>query len=139
VVRDNLIVRTALQNRVCVEIPIHRAIRETMDRVRTLFDDAIIADEPYSITSAVDLNMFLRSLSITQRPSIFLLDNGNLQTVWRNTNKEQISHQFFGGNVVQFAMFACRPGMPMARIAGQDCADRVRAKVIEHGCQHLIV
>jgi hypothetical protein len=68
-----------------------------------------------------------------------LLENGNFQAIWRNDDKEQISLQFIGRDTVQFAMFAKREGYPMARIAGQDTAAEVRAKIIGHGCGHLIV
>ena len=116
-----------------------RAMREVKDRIHALFNEAIIAGERYSLTSAIDMTIFLRMLGITQRPSIYLLDNGNLQAVWRNAEKEQVSLQFFGDNVIQFAMFARRPGLLMARIAGQDSTDQVRVKLSEHGCRHLIV
>jgi hypothetical protein len=62
-----------------------------------------------------------------------------LQCIWRNDAREQISLQFFGHNIVQFAMFALRANQPMARIAGRDTMQKVRTKIDEHGCKHLIV
>jgi hypothetical protein len=116
-----------------------RALRDAEDRIRALATEAVVSGQPYSVDSAVDVVTFLRSLSITQRPSIYLLDNGNFQAVWRNVEKEQVSLQFFGKNVVQFAMFARRQDLPMARIAGKDNADQIRLKLTDHGCRHLIV
>jgi hypothetical protein len=116
-----------------------RAMREVQERVLALGAQAAESDEPFSWYSARDLVEFLRALSITQRPTIFLLENGNLQSVWRNTDREQVSLQFFGKNVVQFALFALRQHQPMARVAGRDGPDQVRAKITEHGCRHLIV
>jgi hypothetical protein len=122
-----------------------RAIQQTRtmigvtQRLRDLNEEAAVEGEPTSTLSAIALYRFLLSLCITKRPSLFLLDNGNFQAVWRNDDKEQISLQFIGRDTVQFAMFAKREGYPMARIAGQDTAAEVRAKIIEHGCGHLIV
>ncbi len=116
-----------------------RVMRATAGRITALLTDACAEGDPHSLESATQLFSFLGELLITERPAIFLLDNGNFQLVLRNSEREQISLQFFGNGVVQFAMFALRQGLPMARIAGQDSADEVRAKIIEHGCQHLIV
>jgi hypothetical protein len=116
-----------------------RAMIEVTQRFYALREEAAVEDEPISIPSANALYRFLLSLCIKKRPSLFLLENGNFQAVWRNDDKEQISLQFIGRDTVQFAMFAKRDGYPMARIAGQDTAAEVRAKIIEHGCGHLIV
>jgi hypothetical protein len=116
-----------------------QAIRTVIDRLIALKCEAELAGESYSVDSASDCFLFLNQLCITKRPSIYLLENGNFQSVWRNGSKEQVSLQFFGHNVVQFAMFALRDNQPMARIAGRDTIQKVRAKIDEHGCKHLIV
>jgi hypothetical protein len=116
-----------------------QAIRDVIARLLALKCQAEMANEPLSLDSASNCVMFLNSLGITKRPPIYLLENGNFQCVWRNDAKEQISLQFFGYNIVQFAMFALRQSQPMARIVGRDIMQRVYAKIDEHGCKHLIV
>lgn len=116
-----------------------KTARAVLGRLGALKCDAELAGEPCSLHSAFDCIDFLIPLGITKRPSIYLLENGNFQCVWRNDAKEQISLQFFGHNVVQFAMFALRDNQPMARIAGRDTMQKVRAKIDEHGCKHLLV
>jgi hypothetical protein len=78
------------------------------DRLRELHIDALRNADPFSETSLADLRSFLDSLPLTERPSIFLLDDGNLRAVWRNAAKEQVGLQFLGNGVVQFVMFALR-------------------------------
>ena len=114
-------------------------MREVQERLIALRAQAAESDEAFSWDLATDLVDFLMALSITKRPAIFLLENGNLQSVWRSTDKEQVSLQFFGKNVVQFALFALRQNKLMARVAGQDSPVQVRTKITEHGCSHLIV
>src|SRR6266446_160546 len=78
-----------------------RAMRATAGRITTLLADACAMGDPHSLDSATKLFTFLGELLITERPAIFLLDNGNFQLVWRNPEREQISLQFFGNGVVQ--------------------------------------
>jgi hypothetical protein len=115
------------------------AIRDVIMRITELRSDAQLSDELESVESAADLTAFLVLLGITNRPSIFLLDNGNFQAVWHDDQtNEQISLQFFGHKLIQYAMFARRPN-DLDRIAGRGDFDRVRALLKSHGCGHLIV
>jgi hypothetical protein len=116
-----------------------QAMREVHFRIIELRSDAELSDELHAIDSACNLAMFLDWLGITKRPSIFLLDNGNFQAVWRNdSTKEQVSLQFFGHKVVQYAMFALQNGT-MKRIADRGDMAAVRTLLKTHGCSHLIV
>jgi hypothetical protein len=115
------------------------AIRDVISRLKELHSDAQLSGELESVESAADLTTFLIIQGVTRRPSIFLLDNGNFQAVWHdNLTNEQISFQFFGHKLIQYAMFAQRAG-DMDRIAGRGNFDSVSALLKSHGCGHLIV
>ncbi|MCA3562858.1 MAG: hypothetical protein IOC90_05120 [Methylocystis sp.] len=50
------------------------------------------------------LVFFLRSTIFSNRPAIFLSDNGNFRAVWKNQNREQIAIQF-GSDLTSQAVF----------------------------------
>jgi hypothetical protein len=109
------------------------------DRLRELHVDALRNAEPFSESSLADLRSFLASISLIERPAIFLLDDGNLRAVWRNAAKEQIGMQFLGNGVVQFVMFVKRQHPPiMSRDAGTDALANMRARIEGNGCAHLL-
>jgi hypothetical protein len=112
---------------------------EIEERLRDLRIEAELNDEPFSDLSADDLRSFLASLKLTRRPSIFLLDNGNLRILWRNDAKEQVGIQFLGIGVVQFVMFVLRrdPAL-MMREAGVDVLSAMRPKIAAAGSEHVI-
>jgi hypothetical protein len=68
---------------------------QIQDRLRDLRVDAIRNVEP-SESSVADLHSFLDSFPFSERPAIFLLDDGNLRAVWRTAEKEQVGLQFLG-------------------------------------------
>jgi hypothetical protein len=109
------------------------------DRLRDLYIDALRNAEPFSESSLLDLRSFLYSLPLAERPSIFLLDSGNLRAVWRNAEKEQVGLQFLGSGVVQFVMFARRehPKM-MSRSAGTDTLAGIRVRINNKDCDRLL-
>jgi hypothetical protein len=111
----------------------------TNARVRELHIDAALSSEAFSNASHADMVSFLRGLTLTQRPSIFLLDNGNLRALWRNGAGEQVGLQFMGGGLVQYVMFARRPNSDrLLRHYGQDVVSEIRRKITSNGCDHLI-
>ena len=117
-----------------------RARVEIQERLRELHADASRSGEPFSPSSLADLTGFVESIiPLTHRPSIFLLDNGNLRAVWRNAAKEQVALQFLGQGVVQFVIFIQRQQPPMmSRTAGTDALANIRARIIEGDCARLI-
>jgi hypothetical protein len=109
------------------------------DRLRELHVDALRNVEPFSESSLADLRSFLDSLSFTERPAIFLLEDGNLRAVWRNADKEQVGLQFLGGGIVQFVMFVRRRQPPiMSRSAGTDTLTAVSTLIKNNDCSHLL-
>jgi hypothetical protein len=113
-------------------------INEQMqNRVRELHIDALRSQDPFSEASFNDLKQLIGTVRLTRRPSIFLLDNGNLRALWKNDANEQVGLQFLGRGAVQFVMFAKRPTF-MMRESGVDelsaIADRLRA----NGCDRLL-
>jgi hypothetical protein len=128
---EKQIARVAARKRVAIE---------TERRLRELLIDAFGACEPFSEASLDDLRAFMSEVALSIRPSIFLLDNGNLRAVWRNAAKEQVALQFLGDKVVQYVMFARRENPPMMmRDAGQDTLAHIRDKIAANGCNHLLV
>jgi hypothetical protein len=108
-------------------------------RLRELHLDALRDAEPFSESSLADLRSFLTTLQLTERPSIFLLDNGNLRLLWRNDAKEQVGLQFLGDGVVQFVMFAQRHNPPiMSRIAGADVLSAIRRRIADNDSDRLL-
>jgi hypothetical protein len=109
------------------------------DRLRELHVDALRNAEPFSDSSLADLRSFLDSLSLIERPAIFLLDDGNLRAVWRNAANEQVGLQFLGKGVVQFVMFVKRQQPPiMSRAAGTDALANMRSRIEGNDCARLL-
>jgi len=73
-------------------------------RVAELQQDAADSEAPFSESSHAVFRGFLAKLPLSRRPSIFLLDNGNLSVVWDNPEKELISLQFLGNGSVQYVI-----------------------------------
>ena len=99
--------------------------------------DAQLSGDPISETSLRDFRAFLRKAQSGKRPSIFLLDNGNIRALWLNDKKEQVGLQFLGEGEVQFVIFARRPNM-MAREHGTESLSAMLARVGASGATHLI-
>src|SRR5205823_14499104 len=78
------------------------------DRLRELHVDAQVEGEAFSEESVSDLRRFIQSVGVTNRPAIFLLDNGNIRALWRSTDSQQVGLQFLGGRRVQFVIFSLR-------------------------------
>ncbi len=71
--------------------------------------------------SEADLTNFLRTAVPKQRPSLFLLENGNFRAVWKGNAGEQVGLQFLGKGEVQFVIFACRHDPELTiRSSGRD-------------------
>jgi hypothetical protein len=109
------------------------------DRLRELHIDALRNADAFSESSLADLRYFLDSLPLVERPSIFLLDDGNLRAVWRNAAKEQVGLQFLGAGVVQYVMFALRQQPPMmSRAAGMDALANIRRRIESNDYRRLL-
>lgn len=101
--------------------PTNLALSAALQRIERLKADARIEDLEVSEASEEDLVAFLKAQTFTRRPSIGLLDNGNLRAVWRNSKHEQIGLQFRGDGECQYVFLSSRKdGQPMAATYGRD-------------------
>lgn len=113
-------------------------INEQMqNRVRELHIDALRSQDPFSEASFNDLKQLIGTVRLTRRPSIFLLDNGNLRALWKNDANEQVGLQFLGRGAVQFVMFAKRPTF-MMRESGVDELSAIAERLRANGCDRLL-
>jgi hypothetical protein len=93
----------------------------------------------FSDASLHDLRAFLDTVPLARRPAIFLLDNGNLRTLWKNEANEQVGLQFLGNDRVQFVIFSQRQKSGvMAREAGIRPLSEVRALIAEMDGERLV-
>jgi hypothetical protein len=108
-------------------------------RVNELRIEAQTEGEPFSETSAADLQEFIHVAGPTKQPGLFCLDNGNLRALWRSGH-EQVGLQFLGEQRVQFVIFAQReaPEM-MMRIVGIDTLGNMAARIERDRIDHLLV
>jgi hypothetical protein len=93
-----------------------------MSRLAELKERAEEESIGISATSERDLIRFTQDNKRLRRPYIFLVENGNLRTVWKNDRGEQVGIQFRGNDIGQFVIFAERkePNL-VARSLGRDC------------------
>ena len=71
--------------------------------------------------SESDLRRFVKAHASLGRPSLYLVDNGNLRAVCKNAGGLHLGLQFLGDGQVQFVIFAKRrDATELVRSAGQD-------------------
>ena len=101
-------------------------------RIRELLTEALLANEPFSQNSLSDLFLFMSQISFGRRPAIYLLDNGNFRTVWKNAENEQAALQFRGDDIVHCVFFLKRkaPRLPLNQETLIDVIPKVRARLI---------
>jgi hypothetical protein len=107
------------------------------ERLQELRYDAASSGAPVSESSIRDFAYLLRKAQPARRPSIFLLDNGNIRSLWLNDKKEQVGLQFLGDGEVQFVIFVRRPTL-MAREHGVESLSVMFAKICSSGAAHLL-
>lgn len=101
---------------------ISNTIRRISKRVATLKDYAETEGFPFSSSSETSLKEFIAEYNL-DKPSIFLLKNGNLRAVWRSEDV-QIGLQFFGGNKGQLIVLDGEGTKPN-QITGQHNLDKL--------------
>jgi len=70
---------------------------------------------------------FLNKRTIDNKPSIFLLENGNFRALWKNEKGEQIGLQFLSDGNIQFVFFSRRPdSVDLARSYGIDTPEGIK-------------
>lgn len=113
--------------------------KEILDRIEQLReiaeDDSII----FSDASCSDMLEFLKTRPGARNPNIFLLDNGNLRTVWKCAEGRQIGLQFCGKGKVQFVLFSRRPTSEYPiRAAGWDDLSGVGKQIVSFDLMGLL-
>lgn len=118
----------------------YKTQRQIEDRLRELNVEAHVDGDTLSEASVRDLREFIQSIGATKRPSIFLLDNGNIRALWRGTNGQQVGLQFLGSGRVQFVIFSQRekPRM-MMRVAGINSLIETRVRIARDRVDNLLV
>jgi hypothetical protein len=107
------------------------------ERLQELRYDAESSGGPVSESSVQDFRYLLRKAQPARRPSIFLLDNGNIRALWLNDKKEQVGLQFLGEGEVQFVIFVQRPTL-MARDHGTEMLSAMFGRICSSGAAHLL-
>ena len=99
------------------------------------------ADEGVALNDAseADFWAFARAGESPQQAGLALLDSGNLCAVWDGEDSSHLSVQFFGGQRVEYVIFARRPGSAeVSRVAGIDTLDGVRKQLRAFGIEKLV-
>lgn len=97
-----------------------------LNRCRDLERDAREERAPFSTASNRDLRVFLQRFDVKSKPSLFLLDTGNLRAEWRSDDGSFVGLQFLGVGRVQYVTFAKRPEpLRVSRAAGRELLAKV--------------
>ena len=108
-------------------------------RIRYLKTEAIKSDERFSASSENALKEAMKVLPYSKPPSVFLLENGNLRTVWRCSDKQQIALQFRGNDDIQFVFFFKREDSDEIKFAyGRDSVAGIIKQIEGFNLSHLL-
>lgn len=77
-------------------------------RLKELEDIGIEEDLPMSEDSKVELLAFIQKLVPLVYPSIFMSDEGTLQSVWQHEDGRQLGLLFFGTGEIEYSIFGKR-------------------------------
>jgi hypothetical protein len=84
----------------------------------------------FSKASESDFRRFVESHSAWSKPSLYLVDNGNLRAVWKSALGLHLGLQFLGGAEVQFVIFARDPDeSELVRSAGRDSLIGIESRI----------
>ena len=117
-----------------LEMHVRIALRNRLQQIK---EDAATEHEPVSDSSLNDFATFISLTLPTRRPSLFLLEKGNIRALWLNDKKEQVGLQFMGDGEVQFVMFVQRRRL-VARDHGSEALDSMLGKIRSNRSEHLL-
>jgi hypothetical protein len=113
---------------------------EIFSRLSELKREAAAEQIPYSQHSEHDFFKFWLLNPEIVRPYLFLLENGNLRALWKNTDGEQVGLQFRGDELVQYVIFARRDGSRVvSRSAGRDLLSNIDNLLEAHDAEKLML
>lgn len=108
-------------------------------RVAVLRKEARADGQPFNEASLKDCRLFLGASPVIKKPSVYVIDNGNLRAVWRDAEGAQLGLQFLGEGEVQFVIFARRTEAPrIARSAGRDSVAGIRKQIASFELHDLV-
>jgi hypothetical protein len=114
-------------------------ISELNSRVAFLKREARDEGAPYNDASENDFTQFVESHASLNRPSLYLVDNGNLRAVWKNALGLHLGLQFLGAGQVQFVIFAKRPDTTeLVRSAGRDSLAGIERQIASFELGQLV-
>jgi hypothetical protein len=114
-------------------------VSEIEERIALLKNEAMEAGDPFNAPSERDFVHFVNSHHQLRRPSIFLVDNGNLRAVWKNAAGLHLGLQFLGGAQVQFVIFAKRSdATDVVRSAGRDTLKGIERQITSFDLAELV-
>ena len=114
-------------------------VSEIEKRIALLKNEATEAGDPFNAPSERDFVHFVNSHRQLRRPSIYLVDNGNLRAVWNNAAGLHLGLQFLGGAQVQFVIFAKRSdAADVVRSAGRDTLKGIERQITSFDLAELV-
>ena len=98
-------------------------------------DDGIEVNED----SEKDFWSFVRLAPLSERASLFLMDNGNLRAVWKGEDSSHIGIQFLGGHKAEYVIFKRQKSSEnVSRVAGVDTLSGVKKRVHDFDLTSLV-
>lgn len=99
-------------------------------RIQELHGYAILEGFNIKKSSQKDFWSFIKSTRYMRKASLFLMDNGNLRTVWRDSYGNHIGLQFLGNGRGEYVIFKRRSSnKDVARVAGIDILDGIKIQI----------
>ncbi len=99
-------------------------------RIQELHGYAILEGFNIKKSSQKDFWCFIKSTRYMRKASLFLMDNGNLRTVWRDSYGNHIGLQFLGNGRGEYVIFKRRSSnKDVARVAGIDILDGIKIQI----------
>ena len=89
--------------------------------------------------SELDFWAFVESTLLANEAALFLMDNGNLRTVWKGDKGGHVGIQFFGDQQVEYVIFKRRAVNDfVSRVAGHDTLVGVRRLILAFDLDALV-
>ena len=108
------------------------------DRLDFLKEEAKIEKISINKESESDFWSFIKSISFIRKGSLFLEDNGNLRSTWKDGNGNHLGLQFYGKDWIQYVIFKRRTEKEVARVAGRDNQQGIKEQIRAFGLKWLL-
>ncbi len=117
------------------------------ERVREAYSLRIEELKGYALEDEIEVNpaseldfwTFVESTLLANEAALFLMDNGNLRTVWKGGKGGHVGIQFFGDQQVEYVIFKRRAVNDfVSRVAGHDTLVGVRRLILAFDLDALV-